>query len=114
MNTGKKTGRLPQYFRIPEYFWSVGPFYQDPSVKHFRVKLASWIKIIIYYFRIFPYHREHCHTMELDQTMEIGFSNLFLQYFQNIWGPIFPVEDPTTLSPKLKLELQGSIWFSLF
>ena len=24
------------------------------------------------------------HSMELDKTMEIGFSNLFLQYFQNI------------------------------
>ena len=23
-----------------------------------------------------------CHTMELDKTMEIGFFNLFLQYFQ--------------------------------
>ena len=26
----------------------------------------------------------HFHTMELDKTMEIGFSNLFLQYFQNM------------------------------
>ena len=34
--------------------------------------------------RIFPYHGKHLHTMELDKTMDIGFSNLFLQYFQNI------------------------------
>ena len=34
--------------------------------------------------RIFPYHGKHFHTTELDKTMEIGFSNLFLQYFQNI------------------------------
>ena len=34
--------------------------------------------------RIFPYHGKHFHTVELDKTMEIGFSNLFLQYFQNI------------------------------
>ena len=33
--------------------------------------------------RIFPYHGLHLHTMELDKTMKIGFSNLFLQYFQN-------------------------------
>ena len=35
---------------------------------------------------------EYFHTMELDKTVEIGFSNLFLQYFQNIVilsGPIF-------------------------
>ena len=44
--------------------------------------------------RIFPYHGQHIHTMELDKTMEIGFSKLFLQYFQNIFpynGPIFSV-----------------------
>ena len=33
---------------------------------------------------IFSYHRKHFHTMEFDKTMEIGFSNLFLQYFENI------------------------------
>ena len=31
--------------------------------------------------RVFPHHWEHFHTMELDKTMEIGFSNLFLFYF---------------------------------
>ena len=34
--------------------------------------------------RIFPYYGKHFHTVELDKTMEIGFSNLFLQYFPNI------------------------------
>ena len=34
--------------------------------------------------RIFPYCTRHFHIMELDKTMEIGFSNLFLQYLQNI------------------------------
>ena len=33
--------------------------------------------------RIFPYHGQHFRTMELDKTLEIGFCNLFLQYFQN-------------------------------
>ena len=49
-----------------------------------------------YVSRIVPYHGIHFHTMELDKTMEIGFSNLFLQYFQDIsilWkSSIFPVE----------------------
>ena len=34
--------------------------------------------------RIFLNDGEHLHTMELYKTMENGFSNLFLQYFQNI------------------------------
>ena len=34
--------------------------------------------------RIFPYHGKHFHTMELDKTMEIGFPNLFLQYFHTV------------------------------
>ena len=34
--------------------------------------------------RIFPFHGKHFHTMELDKAMEIGLSNPFLQYFQNI------------------------------
>ena len=34
--------------------------------------------------RIFPNHGKHLHTiMELDKTMETGFSNLCLQYFQH-------------------------------
>ena len=33
--------------------------------------------------RIFSYHGQHFHTMELNKTMEIGFSIIFLQYFQN-------------------------------
>ena len=32
---------------------------------------------------IFSYHGQHFHTMELNKTMEIGFSIIFLQYFQN-------------------------------
>ena len=32
---------------------------------------------------IFPYHGKHFRIKELDKTMEIGFSNLYLQYFQN-------------------------------
>ena len=40
--------------------------------------------------RIFPYHRKHFHTLELDKTMEIGFSNLFLQYFQNVGAKWLP------------------------
>ena len=31
-----------------------------------------------------PYHRKQLHTMKLNKTMETGFSNLFLQYFQTI------------------------------
>ena len=43
----------------------------------------------IFISRIFPVFLEYLHTtefhsMELDQSMEIGFSDLFLQYFQNI------------------------------
>ena len=28
----------------------------------------------------FPYHEKYFHILELNKTMEIGFSNLFLQY----------------------------------
>ena len=34
--------------------------------------------------RILPYHEKYFHIMELDKTLKIGFSILFLQYFQNI------------------------------
>ena len=36
---------------------------------------------------IFPFHGKHSHNMELEKIMEIGYSNLFLQYFQNISIP---------------------------
>ena len=75
-----------------------------------EVLFAEYVQSIS---RIFPYHEKHFHTMELDKTIEIGFSNLFffyiisrifpllflffllfvLHYFQNIFilwkGPIF-------------------------
>ena len=34
--------------------------------------------------RIFPFHGKHLHTMELDKTIETGFSNLFLRNFHCI------------------------------
>ena len=33
---------------------------------------------------IFPHHGKHSLTMELDKTIESGFSNLFLQYFHTM------------------------------
>ena len=33
---------------------------------------------------IFPYHVKHFRTIEFDETMENGFSNLFQQYLQKI------------------------------
>ena len=47
-------------------------------------------------FHTMLFHTMLFHTMELDKTMEIGFSNIFLKYFQNIvsllWrGTVFPV-----------------------
>ena len=46
--------------------------------------------------RIFPYHGELVHTVEFNKTMEIGFSNPFLQLISKIFtnygiGPLFPV-----------------------
>ena len=45
--------------------------------------------------RIFLYHGKHFHIMNLEKnTMEIGFSNLFLQFFQKIsvlWKRSIPV-----------------------
>ena len=51
---------------------------------------------IFWNYTIFPYHGEHFHSKELDKTMEIRFSNLFLLHFQNISihyerGPMFPM-----------------------
>ena len=40
------------------------------------------------YFRristIFPHHGQHLRTIKLDKTIEIGFYNLFLQYFHTM------------------------------
>ena len=48
-----------------------------------RIHWKNWTSSTVWKFyfqnisRIFPYHGQH---MALDKTMEIGFSNLFLQY----------------------------------
>ena len=63
---------------VPFHIGKTGPFPQN----------GSFIpRIFPEYFRVFPYHEKHFHTMELDKTVEIGFSNLSLQYFQNISIP---------------------------
>ena len=54
----EKIGPLPQYGSFPKYWQNV-----------------SWI---------FPHHGKHSLTMELDKTIESGFSNLFLQYFHTM------------------------------
>ena len=49
---------------------------------------------------------ENISTVELDKTMEIGFSNLFLQYFRtNASSPIFPVSGPRFDVPQYKTNL---------
>ena len=65
---------------------------------------------------IFPYHGKHFHTMELDQTMEIGFSNLFLQYFRYIsllWrrSKFSSVSAESTINMFLRNSLFWGIWF---
>ena len=47
-----------------------------------EVLFPEYLRIIS---RIYPYHGKQLHTsMEFEKTMEIWFSNLFLQYFQTI------------------------------
>ena len=46
--------------------------------------------------RIFPYHGEQFHSMKLDKTMEIGFSNLFLNNISKIFHTM---EDIQILEP---------------
>ena len=63
---------------VPFHIGKTGPFPQNGS---------SIPIIFAEYFRVFPYHEKHFHTMELDKTVEIVFSDLSLQYFQNISIP---------------------------
>ena len=57
--------------------------------------------------RIFPYHGKHFHTMELDKTMETGFSNLVLQYFHCISSILWERSNFSSVTVKHCLSLDN-------
>ena len=42
--------------------------------------------------RIVPYHGVHFHTFEMDKTMDIGFSQLVVQYFKKYFHTMEDVQ----------------------
>ena len=74
-----------------------------------RLYFHNIFRIFLEYF---PYHGKHFHSMELDKNMEIGFSNLFLQYFQNISILWKRSNVSSVFQSHYHLKLFGSIKFS--
>ena len=87
---GKVSGMFPLSIHKFSFPMSVISFYSKTLLVSLEKRdLFHGIKVLFPKYLqsisiIFTYHGQYFHTMELDTTLEIGFSNLFLQYFQNI------------------------------
>ena len=53
---------------------------------------------------------QHFHTMELDKTMEVGFSNLFLQYFQHIQSTLWKRSNFSSVSQSCAVAKSDNFW----